>query len=106
MTAWECDRPPMPDSVILETKRDPNTMVLLDHFRPPLSTKRHWHSFHNAWLTYLSEDLNQRLPEGYFAEPNAQFGLRSMSLLSAKKLRLLQSRYKVKVQIFSTQERV
>jgi hypothetical protein len=96
----------MPDSVILETKRDPNTMVLLDHFRPPLSTKRHWHSFHNAWLTYLSEDLNQRLPEGYFAEPNAQFGLRSMSLLSAKKLRLLQSRYKVKVQIFSTQERV
>lgn len=50
-------------------------MVLLDHFRPPLSTKRHWHSFHNAWSTYLSEDLNQILPEGYFAEPNAQFGI-------------------------------
>ena len=50
-------------------------MVLLDHFRPPLSTKRHWHSFHNAWSTYLSEDLNQVLPEGYFAEPNAQFGI-------------------------------
>jgi hypothetical protein len=50
-------------------------MVLLDHFRPPLSIKRHWHSFHNAWSTYLSEDLNQVLPEGYFAEPNAQFGI-------------------------------
>ncbi|MBF2050602.1 DUF4058 family protein [Leptolyngbya sp. NK1-12] len=50
-------------------------MSLLDHFRPPLSTRRHWHSFHNAWSTYLADDLNQRLPEGYFAEPNAQFGI-------------------------------
>ncbi len=50
-------------------------MPLLDHFRPPLSTRRHWHSFHNAWSTYLADDLNQRLPEGYFAEPNAQFGI-------------------------------
>jgi Protein of unknown function (DUF4058) len=50
-------------------------MPLLDHFRPPLSTKRHWHSFHNAWSTYLADHLNQSLPEGYFAEPNAQFGI-------------------------------
>lgn len=50
-------------------------MPLFDHFRPPLSTRRHWHSFHNAWSTYLADDLNQRLPEGYFAEPNAQFGI-------------------------------
>jgi hypothetical protein len=50
-------------------------MPLLDHFHPPLSTKRHWHSFHNAWSTYLADDLNQSLPEGYFAEPNAQFGI-------------------------------
>lgn len=50
-------------------------MALLDHFRPPLSTRRHWHSFHNAWSTYLSDDLNQSLPDGYFAEPNAQFGI-------------------------------
>ncbi len=50
-------------------------MALLDHFRPPLSTRRHWHSFHNAWSTYLADDLNQRLPDGYFAEPNAQFGI-------------------------------
>lgn len=50
-------------------------MPLLDHFRPPLSLRRHWHSFHNAWSTYLAEVLNQSLPEGYFAEPNAQFGI-------------------------------
>ncbi|MDX2242240.1 MAG: DUF4058 family protein [Leptolyngbyaceae cyanobacterium bins.302] len=50
-------------------------MGLLDHFRPPLSTRRHWHSFHNAWSTYLSETLNEVLPEGYFAEPSAQFGI-------------------------------
>jgi Protein of unknown function (DUF4058) len=50
-------------------------MALRDHFRPPLSTRRHWHSFHNAWSTYLADDLNQSLPNGYFAEPNAQFGI-------------------------------
>ncbi|MEC4817142.1 MAG: DUF4058 family protein [Scytonema sp. PMC 1069.18] len=50
-------------------------MVLLDHFHPPLSTRRHWHAFHNAWATYISSDLNQRLPQGYFAEPNVQFGI-------------------------------
>src|SRR5437763_15130433 len=50
-------------------------MPLQDHFRPPLSLQRHWHAFHNAWATYLSSDLNQRLPPGYFAEPNVQFGI-------------------------------
>ncbi len=52
-----------------------STMVLLDHFHPPLSSRRHWHAFHNAWATYISSDLNQRLPIGYFAEPNVQFGI-------------------------------
>jgi len=50
-------------------------MVLQDHFRPPLSVRRQWHAFHNAWATYISSDLNQRLPEGYFAEANVQFGI-------------------------------
>jgi Protein of unknown function (DUF4058) len=50
-------------------------MVLLDHFRPPLSSRRHWHAFHNAWATYLATDLNLKLPEGFFAEPNVQFGI-------------------------------
>lgn len=50
-------------------------MPLQDHFHPPLSVRRHWHAFHNAWATYLSSDLNRRLPPGYFAEANVQFGI-------------------------------
>jgi len=49
--------------------------TLQDHFRPPLSLRRHWHAFHNAWATYLASDLNALLPEGYFAESNVQFGI-------------------------------
>lgn len=50
-------------------------MPLLDHFRPPLADRRHWHSFHNAWATYISSRLNELLPAGWFAEPNVQFGV-------------------------------
>jgi hypothetical protein len=50
-------------------------MALNDHFRPPLSLRRHWHAFHNAWSTYLASHLNEQLPEGYFAEANVQFGI-------------------------------
>jgi hypothetical protein len=49
--------------------------LLHDHFRPPLSLRRHWHAFHNAWSTYLASHLNQQLPPGYFAESNVQFGI-------------------------------
>jgi hypothetical protein len=50
-------------------------MPLLDHFRPPLSDRRHWHAFHISWATYLSSHLNAHLPDGYFAEANVQFGI-------------------------------
>jgi len=50
-------------------------MPLHDHFQPPLSLRRHWHAFHNAWSTYIASHLNERLPEGYFAEANVQFGV-------------------------------
>jgi len=50
-------------------------MPLLDNFRPPISERRHWHSFHNSWATYISSQLNSRLPEGYFAEANVQFAI-------------------------------
>ncbi len=50
-------------------------MPLQDHFHPPLSGRRHWQAFHNAWATKLAEDLNLKLPERYFAEPNVQFGI-------------------------------
>src|SRR5437867_1470942 len=50
-------------------------MPLYDHFHDPLASRRHWTSFHAAWATYISEDLNERLPPGYFAEPLAQFAV-------------------------------
>src|SRR4051794_24599510 len=50
-------------------------MPLLDHFRPPLSVRRHWHAFYNAWATFIASELNASLPEGYFAEPNVRFGI-------------------------------
>jgi hypothetical protein len=50
-------------------------MPLLDHFHPPLSARRHWHSFLNSWATYLSSQLNTLLPAGYFAEANVQYGI-------------------------------
>src|SRR4051794_33656614 len=44
-------------------------MPLLDHFHPPLSTQRHWESFHTTWATAIADALNAEwLPEGYFAE--------------------------------------
>ena len=44
-------------------------MPLLDHFHPPLSTQRHWESFHTTWAAAIADSLNADwLPEGYFAE--------------------------------------
>lgn len=44
-------------------------MPLLDHFHPPLSTERHWESFHATWAGAIADALNERwLPDGYFAE--------------------------------------
>jgi hypothetical protein len=50
-------------------------MPLQDHFRPPLGVRRHWHSFHSGWAHNIAADLNSRLPEGYFAEPNMRYGI-------------------------------
>jgi hypothetical protein len=44
-------------------------------FSSPLSVRRHWHAFHHAWIANMAVDLNEQLPAGYFAEPNAQFGI-------------------------------
>ncbi len=44
-------------------------MPLLDHFHAPLSTQRHWESFHTTWAGAIADALNDRLlPDGYFAE--------------------------------------
>src|SRR5258708_29032267 len=50
-------------------------MPLRDHFRPPLSLRRHYHSFHNGWASCIAAALNLQLPDGFVAEPNVQFGI-------------------------------
>lgn len=51
------------------------TVMLLDHFRPPLSDHRGWHGFHSQWACTISAALNQQLPEGWWAEPESIFGI-------------------------------
>jgi hypothetical protein len=46
---------------------------LHDHFRGELARRRGWTSFHAAWATYIAEDLNERLPPGYYAGPHARY---------------------------------
>src|SRR3977135_3546251 len=50
-------------------------MSLLDHFHPPLSERRQWHSFHSVWASMIALDLNRQLPPGYFADPNVEFNI-------------------------------
>lgn len=50
-------------------------MPLLDHFRPPLSQRRHWDSFHGAWAEAIAANLNQSLlPERFVAEARVKLG--------------------------------
>jgi hypothetical protein len=50
-------------------------MPLLHHFRPPLSQRRHWDSFHGAWAEAIALNLNQSLlPERYVAEARVKLG--------------------------------
>ncbi len=49
-------------------------MPLLDHFRPPLSQRRHWDSFHGAWAEAMAINLNQSLPERFVAEARVKLG--------------------------------
>jgi hypothetical protein len=50
---------------------------LLDHFHPPLSTVRHWESFHARWAAAMADVLNDALlPGEYFAEVQVHVGSR------------------------------
>jgi len=52
-------------------------MQLLDHFHPPLSTLRHWESFHARWAASIADALNDDLlPAAYFAEVQIHVGSR------------------------------
>lgn len=50
-------------------------MPLLDHFRPPLSQRRHWDSFHGAWAEAMAANLNESLlPDRFVAEARVKLG--------------------------------
>lgn len=50
-------------------------MPLLDHFHPPLTDTRQWHSFHQAWCVQIAFALNQSLPDSFHADPFVQYGI-------------------------------
>ncbi len=49
-------------------------MPLRDHFHAPLGHERHWEGFHSLWPGLMAQQLNQRLPARYFAEPHTHLG--------------------------------
>ena len=52
-------------------------MPVLDHFHPPLSSTRHWESFHSRWAAAIADSLNSDLlPPDYFAEVQVHVGSR------------------------------
>jgi hypothetical protein len=54
-------------------------MPLLDHFRPPLSTRRHWQNIHSAWANTIRDRLNETLlPSSFFAEVEISPGPREL----------------------------
>ncbi|MDX1967384.1 MAG: DUF4058 family protein [Planctomycetaceae bacterium] len=48
--------------------------MLLDHFHPPLS-ELGWKGFHHQWAAVLAADLNARLPVGWRAQADVDFGI-------------------------------
>ena len=49
-------------------------MPLRDHFRPPLRVTHPWKGFHSAWANAITNQLNEVLPEGYYAIPEVPLG--------------------------------
>src|ERR1700731_4412594 len=49
-------------------------MPLLDHFHPPLSVSHPWKGFHSAWANAITNQLNEVLPEGFYAIPEVPLG--------------------------------
>jgi hypothetical protein len=47
---------------------------LLDHFHPPLGVSHPWKGFHSAWANAITNQLNEVLPEGFYAIPEVPLG--------------------------------
>src|SRR5205085_872467 len=74
---WPCALRKTNPTISAGTAGRRTEMPLFDHFHPPLASRRHWESFHSAWVTTIVNDLMERLlPPGYFAEEMIHQGLR------------------------------
>lgn len=49
-------------------------MPLFDHFRPPVSLRHDWQSFHSRWTIAVMDALNRKLPDRFLAEAQIQLG--------------------------------
>ena len=49
--------------------------MLRDHFHPPLRDERPWESVHSMWANLMTLNLNDRLPEDYYAIASVRFGI-------------------------------
>ena len=49
-------------------------MPLRDHFRSPLDDVRSWDELHGMWPAMIVRELNQVLPQPYFAAPGIHLG--------------------------------
>ena len=49
-------------------------MPLLDHFHPPIVTRRPWESFHSLWCGAILDQLNEMLPPRYFGAVQVHLG--------------------------------
>jgi Protein of unknown function (DUF4058) len=49
-------------------------MPLRDHFHSPLADRRSWQGVHGLWPGMIVIDLNRKLPQRYFAEPQVHLG--------------------------------
>lgn len=49
-------------------------MPLRDHFRPPLDDVHSWDGLHGMWPAMIVQELDEILPEPYFAEPGVHLG--------------------------------
>ncbi len=49
-------------------------MPLRDHFRPPVAKRSSWEGFHGFWPAAMVQELANKLPTGYVAEPRVHLG--------------------------------
>jgi len=57
---------------------------VLNHLNEEIGDIVPFESFHNAWTTYIAENLNEILPEGFLAIPQTSIGAREVDVRADK----------------------